>query len=222
MNTQILTFDMAEYYPLDEELILHDMAEGQIASFASQKAKLSNHCDDYAFLTSLPARNVYYGAADAAIYPFIYFPDNPLQALPRAREVLKFLAASCFESEHIHDLDVVTLPWSGYQPHSKNDEIHNDAEEQYLFVHSLDRMPEDELEDLEAFGMEDQQASRDYHQKLRNAVIDEQLYYVAVHSKACKEYQLSQYVILFAVGVSCLTGNLLGVVGHQVCHNLCD
>jgi hypothetical protein len=50
------------------------------------------------------------------------------------------------------------------------------------------------------------------------------MWYVLMHITP-EEYGgsfFSSYVVLFAVGHS-LTGNrLIGVVTHQVCHNLCD
>jgi hypothetical protein len=37
-----------------------------------------------------------------------------------------------------------------------------------------------------------------------------------------EEVWFSRYVILFAVGLSPNGERVLGVVTHQVCHNLCD
>ena len=55
-------------------------------------------------------------------------------------------------------------------------------------------------------------------------VLEGQLYYVLAHDKPERygEDEFSNFVLLFAVGVSPATGNLVGAVTHQVCHNLCD
>jgi hypothetical protein len=221
VTPQYLTFDTEQdYYPLDEKIVL----VSGVATFESQAARFQKSSPDYEFLSSLPEVNVYYGAADAKIHPFICFPETPLIKLPVGRTVLTHLRASCFESEHIENLDVTDIPFPGYHPHTRNDEIHSNPDEQHLFEHDIETINEDEFEELQEFGMGGHEISYNYHKSLRGFVLDKHLYYVLIHTKPkrYKDFEFSEYVILFAIGVSPKTGNLVGVVGHQVCHNLCD
>ncbi len=54
-------------------------------------------------------------------------------------------------------------------------------------------------------------------------VVDAHVYYALVHEqrRRYEGFWMSEWVMLFAVGVSPLTGNLVGVVGYQNCHNFC-
>ena len=221
MNAEHLTFGTAEeYYPLDEAIFL----SSGIAAFESQLDRISSEESDVEFLSSLPRMEVYYGAQTPEIYPFLVIPSEAIQSLPTARNVLHLLKASSFESEHIENLDEASLPFPGYHPNTKNDEIHSDGNEQNLFA--KDPPDEDELENLkyDESALSAGNESRNYHQRLRDYVLDQHLYYVLVHTVPQKhgDYEFSDYVILFAVGVSPGTGNLVGVVSYQVCHNLCD
>ena len=208
-----------KYYPLDERIIL----DSGIAVFESQVDGLNDSSLDFRFLSTLPKMDVWYGAKTAEIYPFICFPPVSLTELPTGKEVLNLLKASCFESEHIKDLNIVNIPFPGYKPYTKNDEVHSDANQQHFF--SRERKEEDELEDIVELDLwEEDEESRENHKLLQRFVSDERLYYVLIHTKPRKyeDFEASEYVIIFAVGVSPESGNLVGVASHQVCHNLCD
>jgi hypothetical protein len=63
------------------------------------------------------------------------------------------------------------------------------------------------------------------HDSLRNAVVDHQLWYVLLHSRAgltSGRRNRGPWVILFAAGRSLRGNRMIGVVSHQMCHNLCD
>jgi hypothetical protein len=62
------------------------------------------------------------------------------------------------------------------------------------------------------------------HGVLKRFVHDGQLWYVLLHTapERVEKAWFSRYVILFAVGKSPNGNRLVGVVTHQVCHNLCD
>lgn len=232
-SSKQLDFDTEEHlYPLDEKIFLHS----GIAIFESQISKLNKDSPDYDFLSSIPEKyNVFSGAADTYLYPFICFPTSPLKELPVGRKVLKLLMASSFESEHIKNLDVVKIPYPGYHPNTKNDEIHSDPNEQGFLMHDIESLTDEQIFNYVEMdlgwdpieNLDDLNSLKDlhkYHKTLRGFVINKHLYYVLIHTKP-KDYgdfELSEYVILFAVGVSPKTGNLIGVVGHQVCHNFCD
>jgi hypothetical protein len=109
------------------------------------------------------------------------------------------LKAREFESEHIATLGVTKIPWPGYHPHTVNDEIHTDFARQHVF-------DSEETDDFSGT-----------HGELRRYV-EGGLWYVLLHA-GCRP---SNYVVLFVVGGSPHGERLLGVVTHQVCHNLCD
>jgi hypothetical protein len=194
--------------PFSEPLVVR----AGVVSFASSFRGGGDLDGDVGFLKTLPLGNCWSGAADLPIQPFVcdLDPTVPLTA----REVLGALKASRFRSEHIESLDALTVPFPGYQPGTDNDEIHDDPAEQYLFVPP---------------GEGDSEA----HDRLRAYVDEHHLWYVALHTvpkpsrppehfpaELQKTYWFSDYVILFAVGRS--HDHLVGVISHQVCHNLCD
>ncbi|QDV49741.1 hypothetical protein [Gimesia fumaroli] len=207
-------------YPLDQPLVLRS----GIAVFTDDCEKVDESGDDVKFLKSLPEIEVWYGAITPSVSPFLAVTTPVQTRLPTARRVLELLRASCFESEHIKSLDVVNIPFPGYHPRTKNDEIHSDPQEQCLFA--KDEKDQYELDDNindPEWRLRDEQ-SRGCHASLRAAVLENHLYYVQIHAKP-KVYDGSEYreyVIVFAVGVSRASGNLIGMVSFQVCHNLCD
>jgi hypothetical protein len=99
-------------------------------------------------------------------------------------------------------LDATRIAHPGYHPYSDNDEIHNDFPEQHIFE------SESASEDDGARGA------------LKRYVQGGQLWYVLLHPT--RHDGLCEFVFLFAVGCSPDGGRLIGVVTHQVCHNLCD
>lgn len=202
-------------YPLDKKIVLR---EG-IAGFDSQIQSIPTSSADCVFLSSISWVNCAYGACACQIYPFICTPEQPFKYVPTAAEVLSELHATNFQSEHISNFDTTQIPYLGYQPYTKNDEIHTDPDKQYIFTHEVPDEDEGDGEDVDEF-----ETSRDSHKVLRGYVLNQHLYYVLIHDKPQEYdgYMYSNFVLLFALGVSSATGNLVGVVSNQVCHNLCD
>ena len=158
------------------------------------------------FLSNLNLGECYYGAGSFPIFPFIC-------ELPIAQEslsgidILKALKPNNFRSKHIQNLEAITIPYLGYHPHTENDEIHNDFTGQYIF------------------GREDNEDEfMGTHGELKRFVVKKQLWYTLFHTTPERNghYSFSRYVLLFAVGRSPYSNRLVGVVTHQVCHNLCD
>ncbi|MCA9006675.1 MAG: hypothetical protein KDA70_15485 [Planctomycetaceae bacterium] len=209
-------------YPLDQPIVLHS----GIAVFTGDCDKLGESGDEITFLKSLPEIEVWYGAINPKVYPFLAIADEVMTSPPTARRVLELLRASCFESVHITSLDEVNIPYPGYNPRTKNDEIHSDSQKQCLFAHDeKDHVElEDNKNDPEWRRLDEK--SRGCHTSLRAAVQDNHLYYVQIHTKPEKlegfETESREYVIVFAVGVSLTSGNLIGMVSCQLCHDLCD
>jgi uncharacterized protein (TIGR02996 family) len=197
----------------------HIGLRGRIMTFASQfhdeDAWESGLPHDLQTLCSLQLSECYYGAGTASVHPFIC----QLQAKPgplTGADILKALKARNFRSRHIQSLEATKIPYPGYHPSGgmgvDNDEIHNDFFAQYIF-----QRPDQEND-------EDLDESRGVHGLLKRAVVDGQLWYVLLHitPEQSGQFMYSNYVILFAVGKSLAGDRLLGVVTHQVCHNLCD
>jgi hypothetical protein len=137
-----------------------------------------------------------------------------------ARDVLTTLRARTFRSAHIRDLDATQVPFPGYCPSGgrgvDNDEIHTDFFHQHMFCSKND---DEYAEPSDAIT-----PSSGVHGLLQSHVVDSKLWYVLLHSTP-KEYDgslFSDYVMLFAVGLSRNGDRLLGAITHQVCHNLCD
>ncbi|CAM9380840.1 unnamed protein product, partial [Ectocarpus sp. 13 AM-2016] len=62
---------------------------------------------------------------------------------------------------------------------------------------------------------------------LKQYVLKQRVFYVLIHTGRRHDAELadedmSSDVILLALGVSPATGNLVGVIAIQTCHNLCD
>jgi hypothetical protein len=112
-----------------------------------------------------------------------------------------------FRSEHIAALDTTYVPFPGYHPHTENDEIHNDFHKQNVFSHQA--------------GVDE---SAGAHGALKRYVADQRLWYVLLHTtpKPDGQFMFSEYVVLFVLGKSPHANRCVGVVTHQVCHNLCD
>ena len=220
--------DSFEDYPLDEPLV----SRFGVAGFPGDHEKLkplysgyeAMEAPDRRFLTNFPEVYVFYGGGSNKIHPFMTFPERPWTALPSAREVLNTLRASCFESEHINSLDASHVPFPGYHPHTKNDEVHTDDTKQFLFAR--EKRDEDDTDEVprDPIGIVARYSSLGCHEALKSIVLDSHLFYVLIHAKPRKydTFTASDYVILFGVGVSRESGFLIGVVGQQSCHNLCD
>jgi uncharacterized protein (TIGR02996 family) len=150
----------------------------------------------------------YYGASSGRIYPFLC----ELKARHRplfASDVLAALKARDFQSEHIATLEAASIPYPGYHPGTRNDESHTDFAGQYIF-HCEQHRHRDTATPTDALA--------GTHGVLKGHVAGGQLWYVLLHAGGWP----SNYVILLAVGASPHGRRLVGVVTHQVCHNLCD
>jgi hypothetical protein len=138
------------------------------------------------------------------------------------RDVATSLRAANFQSRYLPTLDATYIPYPGYHSGSgagvENDEVHNDFAHQYLFP-SRDEEEEEDEEEAEPV-----QESAGAHGILKQHVYGGRLWYVLLHGKPqpWEDLFLTNYVVLFAVGRSLHGDRLLGVVSHQVCHNLCD
>jgi uncharacterized protein (TIGR02996 family) len=169
---------------------------------------------DLRFLCELRPGNCWSGAATCPIHLFLS-ELRPGRRRLTAAAVLTALKARAFRSEHIRSLRATRIAYPGYHPGTANDEIHNDPDEQHLF-----RPPgEDEDEDEGGSGPDPT------HAALLAYVQDQHLWYVLLHggpSDVIGEERQCGYVVLFAVGKSPHGDRLVGVVSHQVCHNLCD
>ena len=210
----VLDFDTPpEDYPLGERIVLRD----SIAFFESQPSVEADIHHDAEFFAKLPSTVCYYGARTCQIHPFICVPESPYRALPYASAVLRDLRAESFRSEHIKNFDTISIPYPGYNPGTENDEIHTETIEQAIFQKSDDK-------DYEGNATPPHK-SLIWHSELQSYVLNSHIYYVLLHTKPYISEagnSFSDIVILFAIGISPHTGNLVGATTHQVCHNYCD
>ncbi|QDV80033.1 hypothetical protein [Botrimarina mediterranea] len=195
--------------PLSESLVLRD----GIATFESQfetgiPSDVESLC---AVLRSLDGLTCYGGASDFPLHPMlIELRDG--SRLRTGREALAALMPRHFESEHVVSLDADYIPYPGYRPGTKNDEIHSDPTEQYIFANELD-------------GENDPQRSMTLHAKLRNVAEEGRLWYVLLHTAPTRlsdGFEFREFVYLVAIGKAPGKPIAFGVVTTQVCHNLCD
>ena len=205
MDFQVESFGCEDWeFPCKEPLGL----KGQIVVFQSQFRQ--NYKPDISlaqeinFLSSLNLGKCHYGAGDFPLFPFLcesFEIHKPLKGI----DILTALKPRNFQSEHIQNLEATTISYPGYQPYTKNDEIHNDFTGQYIFEREKD---EDVLKGI--------------HGILKHFVMDEEMWYALFHTTPEQGTPYSRYVLLFAVGQSPYSHRLIGVATHQVCHNLCD
>lgn len=100
------------------------------------------------------------------------------------------------------------------------DEVHEDENEQCQCIFST---PE-ELEE-ERFPGHDRSIA--VHAALKQYVLNQRVFFVLIHTgrwvnEELPERPMSTDVLVMALGVSGTTGNLVGVIAIQCCHNLCD
>ena len=179
-----------------------------------------------------------YGACDCEIMKFICSPvDGPHRILPTGEVILKDLKAIMYKHDDNPNLAKTNLPYLGYKD-DLNDEVHTDSSKQHIF-----QTEEDELEEKEDDATMEESSSQGKrvsgvtaHRVLKEYVLNSHLYYVLLHTQRFTEVipeqevglpeeftvTLCNMVLLFAVGVSPHSGNLIGVVTLQACHNLCD
>ena len=170
---------------------------------------------DLRFLSNLELGQCAYGAATCPIHPFVCELKTDPRSLTGS-DVLAAIRPRDFRSRHIQNLAATHIPYPGYHPGdgsgTNNDEIHNDFTSQYIFQ----KQDEDQEEEVDEF--------HGTHGELKRFVADGRLWYVLLHTmpEQLEEFQFSRYAILFAIGRSLNGERLLGVVTHQICHNLCD
>ncbi len=161
---------------------------------------------DRTWLGSLDLDYCGYGGIDARIYPFIC-------RLPRlsrpvtGRDIVHALKVREFRSDHTPTLDATYLPYPGYHAYTANEEVHNDFRHQYVFPR------EAEIDEMAGV-----------HGEVKRYVIAQHLWYVLLKYKATRARETTsfRYALLFAVGQSPRGHRCVGVVTHQMCHNLCD
>jgi hypothetical protein len=193
-----------------------------VVHFASQLDALpaprrAKGTEDLAFLDGLLPTDCYYGPASVALAPFLCIPPRELAWPYSGREVLESLGVAHFRSEHqsARELDsrgVIRAP--GYHPYTKNDELHTDLEQQYLFAR-------------EAEAGEERPGGADHPRTGNRARIQEyvregRLWFLCLHGDEGEGGWARNWVTLLAVGASPASGGLVGVITAQRCHNLCD
>ena len=192
---------------------------------------------DLGFLSRLELDECYCGAATCPVHPFICELKAESRPLGGA-DVLASLRPRAFRSRYIEALDATSIPYPGYHPSdgkgTHNDEIHNDFDAQYIF-----KRPEEDpyvvevtdeygapltLDEDDDDGTEDIDEWSGTHGELKRFVAGGRLWYVLLHTapQRAEGFMFSRYAVLLAVGQSPHGDRLLGVVTHQVCHNLCD
>ncbi|CAM9254040.1 unnamed protein product, partial [Ectocarpus fasciculatus] len=132
------------------------------------------------------------------------------------------------------------LPYLGYGVFRCADEVHEDDEKQYIFATSEDlaeAIAEAESEVVDPAADEGDMGAGAYHENtlqsraqlasLKQYVLKQRVFYVLIHTDRRRDVKLadqdkSSDVLLLALGVSPATGNLVGVIAIQTCHNLCD
>lgn len=192
---------------------------------------------DLGFLGDLELDDCYFGAAMCPVHPFICQLKAESRPL-RGCDILAALRPLAFDSSYSELLQATNIPYLGEDggPHRRahNDEIHNDFASQYIF-----ERPQEDIYDIfvtdedgvvspfhqddedEAGGIDERSGT---HGELKGFVAGGQLWYVLLHTTPQPEQDFlsTNYAVLLAVGLSPHGDRLLGVISHQVCHNLCD
>ncbi|CAM9253966.1 unnamed protein product [Ectocarpus fasciculatus] len=132
------------------------------------------------------------------------------------------------------------LPYLGYLVFACADEVHEDDEKQHVFATSeelADAMADAEYMvdhpaadegDMGAGAYRDSKLqSRAQLAALKQYVLKQRVFYVLIHTDRRQfadstDQDMSSNVLLMALGVSPASGNLVGVMATQMCHNLCD
>ncbi len=185
-------------------------------SFRQESSWDSGLMEDLRVLRDLWDDHCAYGAASCPVHPFICESGTERRPVT-GRDVLQSLKARQFNSRYIETLDATQIPFPGYNPGDgttiENDEIHTEFAEQNIF-----QKPEDRDENAPP-----PPSDINYH-LLKHYVDREALWYVLLHPtpEKVEEFFFCRYVVLFAVGRSPHGNRLVGIVTHQVCHNLCD
>ena len=197
--------------PIGDNIVLRNC----LASFASEEAPRD---EIVSCIKNVRWRTCAYGAASNPVFPF-YAAIKSTNKVLLASDVLNSLKAIRFKSDYIEDLECEHIDFPGYHPGvANNDEIHNDGTKQHVFA-----TEEDSIDSPESF---------ENHKYLKGLVDGGKLWYVLLHPVKHKHVYVNgdnewydyfcDMVCLFAVGKSLVGDCLIGVVTHQVCHNLCD
>ena len=192
-HPETLTFETdPNDWPLTEAIV----RRGAVATFLSQAD--GDWSEDGSFLATLSLEECAYGARSCPVYPFVCQLPNAASP-PTSREILRAVKPKHFRTPKMASLDRL--------PGHEIDEVHNDFQKQYVFSR------EDGLGENDGA-----------HGALKRYVVDGRLWYVLLHTtrRSHGDYMFSDYVILFVLGKSPHSDWCVGVVTHQVCHNLCD
>jgi len=187
-------------------------------NFRDERSWDAGLMEDLRLLRGIQEATCERGAAVCPVHPFVC-ESTAGGRLLTAAEVLESLKARHFQSSYIETLDATEIPFPGYHPNDfetaiENDEIHTEFGGQRIFTKPEDR-------DEEA----DSQPSIENYQLLKQYVLGGQLWYVLLHPTPEEDedgFLDCHHVVLLAVGPSPHGNRLVGVVTHQVCHNLCD
>lgn len=207
-----------EELPFLEPLGLRDSIFTFQSQFSSKVFSAGNLDKDTLFLHRLNLRQCYSGAGSFDTYPILIEIEEG-NSFITGRDVLKAFKVRDFRSKLISSLDQKSFSYLGYHPYC-DDEIHNDYENQFIFV-TRKNIEEEDPECLEDF---ENDPSFYTHDELRDYVVDKKLWYILLHTKRKEDDGefFSDMVILLAIGLSPNGHRALGVITQQVCHNLCD
>lgn len=193
--------------PFSEPLVLR----GSIATFRNHfvgdQVDAVDVARDFQFIFQLQKLNLdecYYGAGSYPIFGILC--DTPSLSGPaNAKSILDSLPIREFKSEHIENLETTNIPYPGYHPSTRNDEIHTEYQEQNLF-------PCEEWADENWW----------VHGILKKYVLEERVWYILLHDWDWLPTRKGPEVTLLTVGQSPLGNRLVGMVSHQMRRNLSD
>ena len=235
-----------QWWPLEETLVGRGSSE-LIYTFGSQFGDGGDHSQASTLPPPPPSADVDFlrgllvegdlvpgGAIDAPLQRLMISPAASVAYneghMPTPATLVADLKATANFRSAIADMNndgsEGPLPYLGYQNFDCADEVHEDAEKQYLFPTAqdvADLAPDDEdSSDVTIRGRQQLAALREY-------VVKQRVFYVLIHTDRREHAgddisypDMSSMVLLTALGVSPTTGNLVGVCALQVCHNLCD
>jgi uncharacterized protein (TIGR02996 family) len=174
---------------------------GPVVTFASSlRGDGDGLAQDLQLLLGLELGDCAYGAQSCPVHPFLC----DVRAGPLTEEHV-------LEALHVPRLTRGEGAYGYFV-----DRIHRDFLEQPLFQRYV---TDEEGDDTE----EPLSPEVGTHGALQRYVRGGELWYVLLHTPSLDpEYERGHYVVLLAVGASPTGDRLLGVVSHQVCHNLCD
>lgn len=234
---ELLYWGGADAYPTDQPVV----ADAGIATFASDFPDGFDNppgglprgvAADVTFLRAWHlSPTVYYGGCEHPLLPFTCEAAVPHRSLPTAGQV----AADLHKPDFVAGapgvrLDTAHPPWVPESWEAVGvDQLHTVADENFLFCHDADL--DEEAEPAHAEAAAETRAGMVRSNRslaaLRAYVLHGHVYFVVVHTaKTATEAGAAtgkpHTVLLWAVGVSPSSGNLVGAWGTQVCSGLCD